>query len=93
VQHRHRRLRQPHPVHREQLPRLGQAEPQVGRPELDQPAVQPQPVQAQPHVVASGQHAPQLPRRPQHQQLQLPQHIWVELVEVVDDQAERNPQW
>ena len=48
--------------------------------------------QAQAHVVAGGQYEPQLRRRPQHQQLQLAQYIWAELVQVVDHQPEGGPQ-
>ncbi len=35
-----------------------------------------------------GQHEPQPGRRPQHQQLQLPQRVWAQLVHVIDDQPD-----
>ena len=75
MQHRHRRPGQLHPRRREQLPRLGQAEPQILRADLGQLAFQPQPVQAQPHIMPGRQHEPQPRRRPHQQQLQLPQHL------------------
>ena len=43
--------RQFHPGRGEQRPRLGQAEPQIGRTDLGQVPLQPQPVQPQPHIV------------------------------------------
>jgi len=69
LQQRQRRPGQLHPRGVEQLPGLGQAEPQVVRSDLGQLAFQPQPVQAQPHVMPGGQHEPQRRRGAQHQQL------------------------
>ena len=87
-QHR-RRLGQFHPGGVEQLPRLGQAEPQIGRADLGQLAFQPQPVQPQPHVMPGRQHEPQLRRGPHHQQLQLAQRlVRAQLVHVVDHQPQ-----
>ena len=88
MQQHQRRLRQLYSRSREQFPGLGQAEPQIGRADLGQLAFQPQPVQAQPHIVAGGQHEPQLRRRPHHQQLQLPQRLGAELVHIIDHQPQ-----
>ena len=74
-QQRQRRVGQPHPGRRQQLPRLGQAEPQIIGADLGQLPLQPQPVQPQPHVMPGGQHEPQLLRRAHHQQLQLPPRL------------------
>ena len=89
MQHRQRRLGQLHPGRREQLPRLGQGEPQIGRADLGQLTLQPQPVQPQPQVMPGGQHEPQLRRGAHHQQLQLPQRLGrAQLVHVIDHQPE-----
>ncbi len=68
-------VRQLHSGGAEQRARLGQAEPQIGRPDLGQLSVQPQPVQSQPQVMPGREDEPKLPRRAQHQQLQLGQHL------------------
>ena len=87
VQHPQRRPGQLHPRRRQQLPRLGQAEPQVGRAELGQLPLQPQPVQSQPQVMAGRQHEPQRVRGAHHQQLQLASRlIRAQLVHVVEHQ-------
>jgi hypothetical protein len=92
-QQRQGRVSQPHPRGRQQLPRLGHAEPQIVRADLGQLAGQPQPVQPQPHVVPGSQHEPQLRRGPQHQQLQLPTRlVRAQLVHVVDHQPDPVPQ-
>ena len=88
MQHRQGGLVQLHPGRREQLPRLGQREPQVPGPELGQPALQPQPVQPQPHVMPGRQHQPQPRRSPHHHQLQLPQRVRAQLVHVIDHQPD-----
>ena len=59
-----------------------------GRADLGQLALQPQPVQAQPHVMPGGQHEPQPRRGPHDQQLQLPQRIRAQLVHVIDHQPQ-----
>jgi MFS family permease len=84
--HQPRHLGQVHPSRLEQLPRLGHGEPQIRLADLGQLALQPQPVQAQPHVMPGGQHEPQPRRGPQDQQLQLPQCLRAQLVHVVDHQ-------
>ena len=86
--HQRRHLRQFHPGGGEQLPRLGHGEPQIRLADLGQPALQPQPVQAQPHVMPGGQHEPQVRRGPHDQQLQLPQRVRTQLVHVVDHQPQ-----
>ena len=89
IQQHQGRLGQLHPGLLEQRPRLTQGEPQILRPELGQLPLQPQPVQAQPHVVPGGQHEPQLRRGPHQQQLQLPQRLRrAQLMHVIDHQPE-----
>ena len=73
--HQQRQLGQVHPGGGQQLPRLGHGEPQIRLADLGQLALQPQPVQPQPHVMPGGQHEPQLRRGPHDQQLQLPQRV------------------
>jgi hypothetical protein len=69
--------------------RLGQHEPKIGRAELGQLALQPQPVQPQPQVMLRGQHEPQLRRAAHHQQLQLTQCLGrAQFVQVIDDQPD-----
>ena len=85
---RQRRVGQLHPGGRQQLPGLGQGELQVTGADLGQLALQPQPVQAQPHVMPGRQHEPQLRRGPHDQQLQLPQRLRVQLVHVIDHQPQ-----
>jgi hypothetical protein len=72
----------------QQLPGLGHGEPQVGLADLGQLALQPQPVQSQPHVMPGGQHEPQPHRRSHDQQLQLPQRLRAQLMHVVDHQPD-----
>ena len=88
MQHRQGRLVQLHPRRGKQLPRLGHGEPQVPGAELGQPALQPQPVQPQPHVMPGRQHKPQPRRGPHQQQLQLPQRVRAQLVHVIDHQPQ-----
>jgi len=75
VQPGQRLLRQFHPGRAEQRPRLGQAEPQIGRTDLGQLPLQPQPVQPQPQAVPGRKDEPKLLRRAQQQELQLGQHL------------------
>ena len=89
VQHPQRRIRQLNPRRPEQLPRLGQAEPQIPPADLGQLPLQPQPVQPQPHPLPGRQHHPQLLRTPQQQQLQLaPRLRRPQLVHVIDHQPD-----
>ena len=89
VKHPQRRLAQLHPGGRQQLPRLGQTEPQVGGADLGQLAFQPQPVQPQPQVVPGGQDDPQLVGGAHHQQLQLAARlVRPQLVQVIDHQPD-----
>jgi hypothetical protein len=62
----------------------------VVRADLGQVALQPQPVQAQPHVVPGGQREPQLRRRAHDEEFQLlPRLGGAQLMQVVDDQPNR----
>ena len=70
-------------------PRAGLREPQIRLEDLGQLALQPHPVQPQPHLIPGGQHEPQPLRGRQHHQLQLPQRLRAELVHVVDHQPQR----
>ncbi len=89
MQHQHRRLGQLYAGGVEQFPRLSCGEAQIGGADVGQLAFQPQPVQAQPHVMPGGQHEPQLRRRAHQQQLQLAQRlVRAELVHVVEDQPQ-----
>ena len=84
-----RRIGQRYPGRPEQSPRLLQGEAQVGRPDLGQLPFQPQPVQAQPQIMAGGQHEPQPRGRAHEQQLQLARRLGrAQLVHVVDHQPE-----
>src|SRR5262249_41384375 len=86
--HQQRRVRHVHPGRGEQLGRLGHSEPQIRLADLGQLALQPQPVQPQPHVMPGGRHEPQPRRGPHDQQLQLPQRLRAQLVRVVDHQPD-----
>jgi hypothetical protein len=85
VQYHHRRVGQFHSGGIEQLSRLGYGEPQIGLANLGQLALQPQPVQPEPHVMPGGQHEPQLWRGPHQPQFQLPPRlVRAQLVQVID---------
>jgi hypothetical protein len=86
--HQRRHLGQVHPGRLEQFLGLGHGEPQIRLADLGQLALQPQPVQPQPHVMPGGQHEPQARRGPHDQQLQLPQRVGAQLVHVVDHQPQ-----
>ena len=73
----------------EHCPCLPQGEAQVGYADLGELSRQPQPVQAQPQVMAGGEHEPQPGGRTHEQQLQLAQRLGrAQLVHVVDDQPD-----
>ena len=73
-----------HPGCIEQFPGLRNCELKVARPQLGQLARQPQPVEAEPDVMARSQHEPESWRSPQDQQLQLPARLLGrQLVQVV----------
>jgi hypothetical protein len=73
---------------RQQPPGIFQGELQVIGADLGQLALQPQPVQAKPHVVSGRQHEPQLRRSAHHQQLELPRRLRVEFVHIIDHQPQ-----
>ena len=73
----------------EQRPRLLAGEPQVGRADLGELPRQPQPVQAQPQVMAGGEDEPQPGGSAHDQQLQLAQRLGrAQLVQVIDHQPD-----
>jgi hypothetical protein len=73
----------------QQLASLCHREAQVLGPYFGQVSLQPQPVQPQPHIMPGGQHKPQLLRRAQHQQLQLPARlIRMQLMQIINHQPQ-----
>jgi len=73
----------------EQRPRLLAGKAQVGRADLGELPRQPQPVQAQPQIVARGQDEPQPGGGAHHQQFQLAQRLGrAQLVQVIDHQPD-----
>jgi hypothetical protein len=83
-----RRVGQVHPGGGEQLGRLGHGEPQIRLAQLGELALQPQPVQPQPHIMPGRQREPQLRRGPHDQQLQLRERVRAQLLHVVDYQPQ-----
>ena len=87
--HQQRRIGQLHPGGVEQFLGLGHSEPQIWLADFGQLAVQPQPVQAQAHIMPGGEHEPQLLWRPHHQQLQLLLRLGrAQLVQVIDHEID-----
>ena len=73
----------------EQRPCILGGKAQVGRADLGELPRQPQPVQAQPQVVAGGEDEPQPGGSAHHQQLQLAQRLGrAQLVQVIDHQPD-----
>ena len=69
--------------------RLVEREAEIGRADLGQLGFQAQPVQAQPEVVAAGDHEAKLGRRAHQEQLELAQRLWrAQLVQVVDHEPD-----
>ena len=93
VQQPQGRIRQRYRGRLEQRPRLIEGKEQIGRPDLGQLSLQPQPVQTQPQVTAGGQHEPQPGRRTHHQQLKLAQRLGgTQLMHVIDHQPDPFPE-
>ena len=83
------RLRQVQTGCLQQRARLVEREAEIGGADLGQLGFQAQPVQAQPEVVAAGDHESKLGRRAHQEQLELAQRLWrAQLVQVVDHEPD-----